>query len=75
MLNYGGELHVCSGHGKCDGTTGYCDCEPFYFPSEDGRSSCARTCPIVNDKLCAGHGQCGENAGVVSCARASSATT
>jgi len=68
MLNYGGELHVCSGHGSCDGVTGYCECEPFYFSSEDGRSSCARTCPFVNDKLCAGHGRCGENAGVVSCA-------
>lgn len=68
MLNYGGELHVCSGHGNCDGATGYCECKPFYFSSEDSRSSCARTCPFVNNKLCAGHGQCSENAGVVSCA-------
>lgn len=68
MLNYGGELHLCSGHGQCDNATGFCQCQPFYFPSEDGRSSCARTCPLVNNTLCAGHGRCDDNAGVISCA-------
>lgn len=67
MLNYGGELHLCSGHGTCDDVTGFCQCEPFYFASEDQRSSCFRTCPIVEGKLCAGHGRCDESAGVVSC--------
>lgn len=68
LLEYGGSLNVCSGHGTCD-EVGECDCQPLYYPSEDGRSSCARTCPIVDGKSCAGHGRCDfrEDANVVAC--------
>ena len=66
-LDYGGSLSLCSGHGVCN--AGDCDCEPLYFPSEDGRSSCARTCPFFEEQRCAGHGRCDfrEDANVVAC--------
>ena len=67
-LEYG-SLNVCSGHGTCRNVTGDCDCEPLWFPSPDGRSSCARTCPFFEGKRCAGHGQCQfrETSNLVTC--------
>ena len=70
VLEWGGTLHVCSGHGVCD-AAGACVCEPHYFPSVDGRSSCQRTCPQdAEGNLCAGHGQCSyrDTTNTVSCA-------
>lgn len=66
-LDYGGSLNLCSGHGRCDVNSGECVCEPFYFASEDGRSSCARTCPSFEGKMCAGHGRCDFRANLAVC--------
>ena len=56
----------CSGHGKCDRSTGVCTCEDSWMSLDCGIRNL--TCPTsIQELACSGHGTCDGSVGVCEC--------